>query len=42
VNERIGQRFYFDDPAKRHGPDSPVGASWMTRADREREIAAAQ
>jgi predicted esterase len=32
-------RFYLDDPAKRHGPDSPVGASWMTRADREREIA---
>jgi predicted esterase len=32
-------RFYLDDPAKRHGPDSPVGASWMTREDREREIA---
>jgi predicted esterase len=32
-------RFYLDDPAKRHGPDSPIGASWMTRADREREIA---
>jgi predicted esterase len=31
-------RFYLDDPAKRHGPDSPVGASWMTREDREREI----
>jgi predicted esterase len=31
-------RFYLDDPAKRHGPDSPVGASWMTRDDRESEI----
>ena len=32
-------RFYLDDPAKRHGPDSAIGASWMTREDREREIA---
>jgi predicted esterase len=32
-------RFYLDDPMKRHGPDSPVGATWMTREDREREIA---
>lgn len=32
-------RFYLDDPAKRHGPDSPVGASWMTREDRTNEIA---
>ena len=32
-------RFYLDDPAKRHGPDSPIGASWMTREDRESEIA---
>ncbi len=32
-------RFYLDDPAKRHGPDSSIGASWMTREDREREIA---
>jgi predicted esterase len=31
-------RFYLDDPAKRHGPDSPIGASWMTREDRAREI----
>jgi predicted esterase len=31
-------RFYLDDPMKRHGPDSPVGASWMTREDRESEI----
>jgi len=32
-------RFYLDDPVKRHGPDSPIGASWMTREDREHEIA---
>ena len=32
-------RFYLDEPLKRHGPDSPVGASWMTREDREHEIA---
>lgn len=32
-------RFYLDDPAKKHGPASPIGASWMTREDREREIA---
>lgn len=32
-------RFYLDDPNKRHGPDSPVGAAWMTREDRESEIA---
>jgi predicted esterase len=31
-------RFYLDDPNKRHGPDSPVGATWMTREDRERDI----
>lgn len=31
-------RFYLDDPAKQHGSDSPVGASWMTREDRGREI----
>ena len=31
-------RFYLDEPAKRHGPDSPVGASWMTREDRLSEI----
>lgn len=31
-------RFYLDEPAKRHGPDSPVGASWMTREDRVHEI----
>jgi predicted esterase len=32
-------RFYLDDPLKRHTPDSPVGASWMTREDRLEEIA---
>lgn len=31
-------RFYLDDPRKRHGPDAPIGASWMTREDRENEI----
>lgn len=31
-------RFYLDDLLKRHGPDSPVGASWMTVQDREQEI----
>ena len=31
-------RFYLDEPFKRHGPDSPVGASWMTAKDRLREI----
>lgn len=32
-------RFYLDEAMKRHGPDSPVGASWMTREDRDAEIA---
>jgi predicted esterase len=31
-------RFYFGDPRGRHGPDAMVGATWMTREDREREI----
>lgn len=31
-------RFYLDDPARPHGADSPIGAGWMTREDREREI----
>jgi predicted esterase len=32
-------RFYFGDPRRAtHGPDSMVGATWMTREDREREI----
>jgi predicted esterase len=32
-------RFYLGDVLERHGPDSPVGASWMTREDRLHEIA---
>lgn len=32
-------RFYVDDTSGPHGPGSRVGASWMTREDREREIA---
>lgn len=31
-------RFYLDDALKVHGPDSRVGATWMTREDREHEI----
>ena len=31
-------RFYFGDPRRPHGPDATVGATWMTREDREREI----
>jgi predicted esterase len=31
-------RFYFGDPRRPHGADSMVGATWMTREDREREI----
>lgn len=33
-------RFYLDDGdgTKVHGPDAPVGATWMTRHDREAEI----
>ncbi|HEX7938060.1 MAG TPA: hypothetical protein VF483_03650, partial [Gemmatimonadaceae bacterium] len=32
-------RFYLDEPTKRHGPNSPGGASWMTVQDREHDIA---
>ena len=32
-------RFYVDQAPGRHGPASPVGATWMTREDRENEIA---
>jgi predicted esterase len=32
-------RFYFDPVFGAHGPDSKVGATWMTREDRLREIA---
>lgn len=31
-------RFYLDDPGREHGPESPVGASWMTREGRLAEI----
>ena len=31
-------RFYADPGRGRHGPASAVGASWMTREDRENEI----
>ncbi len=32
-------RFYLDSDGGRHGPTSIVGATWMTREDRENEIA---
>jgi predicted esterase len=32
-------RFYLTDERGRHGPDSLVGATWMTREDRVAEIA---
>lgn len=32
-------RFYLDDDGGPHGPESRVGATWMTREDRESEIA---
>lgn len=32
-------RFYIGPQVGPHGAESPVGASWMTRADREHEIA---
>jgi predicted esterase len=31
-------RFYLDDAPGRHGPESRVGATWMTREDRDAEI----
>ncbi len=31
-------RFYIDPPSGRHGAESRIGASWMTRADRTNEI----
>lgn len=31
-------RFYLHDPASGHGGNVPVGATWMTREDREHEI----
>lgn len=32
-------RFYVGDPDGRHGADTRVGATWMTREDRDNEIA---
>jgi predicted esterase len=32
-------RFYFGEPRRQHGSDAMVGATWMTREDRESEIA---
>ncbi|MEZ4414370.1 MAG: hypothetical protein R3E10_01315 [Gemmatimonadota bacterium] len=32
-------RFYLDDDGGPHGPDAKVGATWMTREDRDVEIA---
>lgn len=31
-------RFYLDAPDRPHGAKDPIGASWMTREDREMEI----
>jgi predicted esterase len=31
-------RYYLDTSLKPHGPDSKIGATWMTREDRENEI----
>lgn len=31
-------RFYIEDEVGPHGPESRVGATWMTRADRDNEI----
>jgi predicted esterase len=31
-------RFYLDAIGTRHGPDARVGATWMTREDRQEEI----
>lgn len=31
-------RYYLDDHGGVHGPEHPVGATWMTRYDREAEI----
>lgn len=30
--------FYLNDTGGMHGPDTPVGATWMTREDRDHEI----
>jgi predicted esterase len=31
-------RFYLDPVVRHHGPDAAIGATWMTREDREHEI----
>ena len=31
-------RFYLDDGTRQHDRDDPIGATWMTREDRENEI----
>ena len=31
-------RYYISTAPEFHGPDAPVGATWMTRADREADI----
>ena len=31
-------RFYLDDGTRQHGKDDPIGATWMTREDRENDI----
>mgnify|MGYP001167338100 FL=1 len=31
-------RFYLDDGTRQHGKDDPIGATWMTREDRDNEI----
>ena len=31
-------RYYFDNAPGEHGPDARIGATWMTREDREHEI----
>jgi len=31
-------RFYLDEAGGSHGPDARIGATWMTREDREAEI----
>jgi len=32
-------RYYLEELGTRHGPESKVGATWMTREDRQHEIA---
>ena len=39
VTPEAFSRFYLSDAQGFHGPDSKVGATWMTREDRDAEIA---